>query len=132
MLNTSPHPGQKEGVQFLQYWNVIIIIKLRYSVSFSSTCTTKILHLTSSCIAANLINLIRPTSILECGKSCGKFPNFKHIPTMKELNVFPLDEMSITSSQDRYENMYRYIDHRLTALYSTCCICTRCRQKTAS
>jgi uncharacterized protein (UPF0333 family) len=42
--------------------HVIIIIKLRYSVSFSSTCTTKILHLTSSCIAANVINLIRPTS----------------------------------------------------------------------
>jgi hypothetical protein len=39
----------------------IIIIQLRYGVSSSSIYTTKILHLTSPCIAANLINLIRPT-----------------------------------------------------------------------
>jgi hypothetical protein len=28
------------------------------------------------------------------------FRNSKHIPTLKELNVFPLDGMSVTSFQD--------------------------------
>jgi hypothetical protein len=58
---------------------MIIIIKLRYSVSFSSTCTTKILHLTSSFISANLINLIiRPTSWLEAIRCYIKLTSLEH------------------------------------------------------
>jgi hypothetical protein len=57
---------------------MVIIIQLRYGVSSSSIYTTKILHLTSPCIAANLINLIRPTSWINAIRCYIKLTSITH------------------------------------------------------